>query len=92
MKYKNQVNLLCKASLERSMHVVGKRIEFKDFFSDFYVNPDSVTLGDSIGKGQFGNVYKGEWRGTQVAVKVITLPPEMVNMKCENIKELKICR
>ena len=26
---------------------------------------------------------------TQVAVKVITLPPEMVNMKCENIKELK---
>ena len=44
-------------------------------------------MGDVIGKGQFGKVCQGEWRGTAVAVKVIELSPEMN----EDIKEFKIC-
>ena len=36
------------------------------------MNPDKeVKLGKVIGKGGFGEVRKGQWRGTQVAVKLI---------------------
>jgi tRNA A-37 threonylcarbamoyl transferase component Bud32 len=31
-----------------------------------------VDLGDPLGQGGYGSVYKSEWRGTQVAVKVLT--------------------
>jgi predicted Ser/Thr protein kinase len=48
--------------------------------------------GDVIGKGQFGTVYRAEWRGSQVAVKVINMLPEMQNTNLEDIKELNICR
>ena len=30
-----------------------------------------VDLGDPLGQGGYGSVYKSEWRGTQVAVKVL---------------------
>ena len=28
-----------------------------------------ITLGEKTGQGTFGEVYKGEWQGTEVAVK-----------------------
>jgi predicted Ser/Thr protein kinase len=59
---------------------------------DFQVDPASITKGDVIGKGQFEKVYRGAWRGTPVAVKVIDLLPEMKKSNWEDIKELKICR
>ncbi|KAH3767007.1 serine/threonine protein kinase [Pelomyxa schiedti] len=35
------------------------------------VDPKELTLSKQIGVGSFGTVYKGEWRGTDVAVKQI---------------------
>ena len=29
-----------------------------------------ITLGQSIGKGRYGEVFKAKWRGEDVAVKV----------------------
>uniref|UniRef100_A0A0G4GRY5 Protein kinase domain-containing protein n=1 Tax=Chromera velia CCMP2878 TaxID=1169474 RepID=A0A0G4GRY5_9ALVE len=36
------------------------------------VPPDEIRLGALIGSGATSNVYKGMWRGTDVAVKVLT--------------------
>jgi tRNA A-37 threonylcarbamoyl transferase component Bud32 len=33
------------------------------------IDPHEVTLGPRIGIGSYGEVYKGTWRGTEVAVK-----------------------
>ncbi|CAB4008630.1 5 nucleotidase, partial [Paramuricea clavata] len=59
----------------------------KDVYS---VDPSTIKKGEVVGQGQFGTVYKGEWRGTEIAIKTITLPPEKQN-SWEDIKELQIC-
>ena len=32
---------------------------------------DHVTLVEKIGEGNFGEIYKGKWHGTEVAIKKI---------------------
>jgi len=49
-------------------------------------------MGDVIGQGTFGTVRKGEWRGTEVAIKCIALPPEWQNDSWSEIKEIQIWR
>jgi len=34
-----------------------------------------VILSEIIGEGGFGSVWRGDWRGTPVAIKMLTLPP-----------------
>jgi hypothetical protein len=35
----------------------------------FEMNIDEVVVGDEIGRGSFGTVFQGTWRGTAVAIK-----------------------
>ncbi|KAH3765580.1 serine/threonine protein kinase [Pelomyxa schiedti] len=35
------------------------------------IDPKELTISKQIGVGSFGAVYKGEWRGTEVAIKQI---------------------
>ena len=46
-----------------------------DSFSGVHIIKDpktEVKISEMIGKGGFGEVYKGQWRGTPVAVKLLT--------------------
>ena len=53
------------------------------------MDADSVTTTTAIGAGQFGTVYRGNYSGTDVAVKKIPIPADV---NPEEIRELKIAR
>ncbi|KAK8791996.1 hypothetical protein WA158_005373 [Blastocystis sp. Blastoise] len=38
---------------------------------EFAIPWEELEVGDSIGEGAYGRVYKGRWRGTPVAIKVL---------------------
>ncbi|CAO2818127.1 unnamed protein product [Amaranthus hypochondriacus] len=40
-----------------------------DDVSDCEILWEEITLGERIGLGSYGEVYRGDWRGTEVAVK-----------------------
>ena len=54
------------------------------------ISEKEITLGEKIGQGTFGEVYKGEWQGTEVAVKVIRLPENDLLEQCK--REIDILR
>ncbi|XP_072174580.1 uncharacterized protein [Diadema setosum] len=44
-----------------------------DFEGVHRVDYNELSLHESLGKGSFGQVYRGRWRGTQVAIKKLPL-------------------
>ena len=60
----------------------------KLFLKDVNVNCDEVELGEQIGAGTYGVVFKGLWRGSAVAVKVIR-PNVLVGMGDAEIENFK---
>ncbi|KAL6911470.1 hypothetical protein ACP4OV_000275 [Aristida adscensionis] len=40
-----------------------------DEVAEFEIQWDEIAIGERIGLGSFGEVYRGEWHGTEVAVK-----------------------
>ena len=41
----------------------------------YIVGINELKFGSMIGRGSFGQVYKGLWKGKTVALKRITIPP-----------------
>ncbi len=51
---------------------------------------EEVVMGDRIGRGTFGDVYRGEWQGTDVVVKVMRIPDDDIRRQCQ--QEIEILR
>jgi serine/threonine protein kinase len=48
--------------------VIMNQSVYRLVFAHWILIPD-IILGEEIGHGSYGVVYKGKWRGQQVAVK-----------------------
>uniref|UniRef100_A0A8C9U2V8 non-specific serine/threonine protein kinase n=1 Tax=Scleropages formosus TaxID=113540 RepID=A0A8C9U2V8_SCLFO len=59
------IDLLCVPQLQKSL---GRR----DSSDDWEIPEGQITLGQRIGSGSFGTVYKGKWHG-DVAVKMLNV-------------------
>ncbi|EFJ50688.1 hypothetical protein VOLCADRAFT_88470 [Volvox carteri f. nagariensis] len=44
---------------------------FTDYDPEWEIDPINIKLSEKIGEGEFGVVYKANWNGTLVAVKVL---------------------
>ncbi|GIL70021.1 hypothetical protein Vretimale_3301 [Volvox reticuliferus] len=44
---------------------------FTDYDPEWEIDPSNIKLSEKIGEGEFGVVYKANWNGTLVAVKVL---------------------
>uniref|UniRef100_A0A0A9DR24 non-specific serine/threonine protein kinase n=1 Tax=Arundo donax TaxID=35708 RepID=A0A0A9DR24_ARUDO len=55
---------------DRSTGTESARSEIAlDDVAEFEIQWEEITLGERVGLGSFGEVYKGEWHGTEVTVK-----------------------
>lgn len=51
-----------------------------------------IQIGERIGKGTFGEVYKGVWNGTECGVKYLTAPAVNEQFLADFYKEVNIMR
>ncbi|KXZ44278.1 hypothetical protein GPECTOR_70g509 [Gonium pectorale] len=54
-------------------------------YRDLEINPEELTFGQRIGFGSYGEVYRGTWRGTEVAIKRLLEQ----NVCAETIREFR---
>jgi hypothetical protein len=63
-----------------------------DMFFDDEIEFSELELGERIGVGGFAEVFKAEWRGTEVAVKRLLLPKATDDAVTEFIAEVNLLR
>ena len=56
------------------------------------VEKSEIEIGDVIGKGSFGIVNKGKWKGKVVALKRIRLPGGYSDEEIADAKEITVLR
>jgi len=52
----------------------GNLLTYADLEDHGSIGPGDVVLGERIGRGNFGEVFKGYWHGTVVAIKKTKIP------------------
>jgi ABC-type phosphate transport system substrate-binding protein len=65
------VALLVLLALLLAAFVFYQQRRRKNTQEDWQISPDMLELGESLGSGSYGEVYKAMWKGTEVAVKMI---------------------
>lgn len=51
---------------------VKKTLGRRDSSDDWEIPDGQITVGQRIGSGSFGTVYKGKWHGTWLPVQTVT--------------------
>ncbi len=51
-----------------------------------------LEMGDLLGAGSYGEVYRAMWKGTDVAVKMMTSEEVTKEMRRNFIEEVQICQ
>ncbi|KAK9808759.1 hypothetical protein WJX72_003116 [[Myrmecia] bisecta] len=65
----------------------SRTLEAQHVYPDIRVSMDEIDLSEQIGKGGFGAVYKGTWRGAPVAVKYAICNTEDAESLDQSIRE-----
>ena len=75
-------------------HILGFATHCKDAVSllTVQVHMDEIDLQEQVGKGGFGAVYKGTWRGAVVAVKYAVCNVEDVESLEQSIREVVLSK
>ena len=56
------------------------------------IDSDEIQLAERIGKGTYGEVYKGVWRGTVVAVKKLPGHNITPNLLADFLREVRLMK
>ena len=62
---------LLNTNTELTVQLLEKETEVAKYRKVWHIAPSEVTFSESIGKGSVGEVYKGIWRGIDVAIKTV---------------------
>jgi serine/threonine protein kinase len=57
---------------------------------EWSVDFDEIELGDRLGAGAYGEVFRGTWKGTEVAVKVMHTGNVTNEMKASFVDEMRL--
>jgi len=57
---------------------------------EWNVDHDEIEFGERLGAGAFGEVFKGSWKGTEVAIKVMHTGNVSKEMKNNFIEEMRV--
>ena len=61
-------------------------------YIDSCVTMNDIEFDVVIGRGSFGDVYKGLWKGTTVALKRIRFPPECTEQSVLYANEIAVLK
>ncbi len=68
--------------------VVTSRLAQKK--EEWHIDHEELEMGEKLGEGGFGEVYKATWKGTEVAVKVLSSKNVTKEMKSNFFDEMKV--
>ncbi|QDZ24812.1 serine/threonine protein kinase [Chloropicon primus] len=80
------------AQTQLSIDIIKESVGVSDGDSQWNIKVEDVTFGDRVGIGSFGEVYRGMWRGTEVAVKKLIDQDITEESKQEFLGEVSIMR
>ncbi len=70
--------------------VLASRNRKRPADQEWLIDFNELEIGDLLGRGGYGEVYRGKWKGTGVAVKTISAERITREMKASFIKETSI--
>ena len=80
--------LFSRILLDASLKTGSELVELLKDSSISLVHEEDLVLEEKIGHGGFGQVWKGKWGGTNVAIKVLFSSDDTIQ---QFVSEVKVC-